>query len=59
MSDEAMFTSEQIMDDITHQARMDARSNAESALRNTPIIGDMMTVKQHFGLFSRFKKKDE
>lgn len=59
IKEEAVFTGEQIVDDLTHQARMDARSSAEATLRNTPIIGDVMTAKQHFDLFSRFKKKDE
>lgn len=57
--EEVLFTGEQIVDDLTHQARMDARSSVESTLRNTPIIGDVMTAKQHFDLFSRFKRKDK
>ena len=35
----AQFTGEQIADDLTHRARMEARMGAESALRNTPIVG--------------------
>lgn len=57
--EEARFAGEELVDDLTHQARMDARSNVESTLRNTPIIGDVMTAKQHFDLFSRFKKKKD
>lgn len=57
--EDVMFAGEELVDDLTHQARMDARSNVESTLRNTPIIGDVMTAKQHFDLFNRFKKKDE
>lgn len=34
--EEVLFTGEQIVDDLTHQARMDARSSVESTLRNTP-----------------------
>ena len=43
--EDVMFAGEELVDDLTHQARMDARSNVESTLRNTPIIGDVMTAK--------------
>ena len=57
--DAALYADEDIADSATHTARMHARMEAESALRNTPIVGDVMTAKQHFDFFSRFKKKKD
>ena len=55
----AMYTGEEIVDDITHRAKMEARQEAYDTVRDIPVIGDAMTVKQHFDLFSRFRKKKD
>ena len=55
----AMYAGSEIVDDMTHTARMQARMEAEKTLRNAPIIGDVMTAKQHFDFFSRFKSKKD
>lgn len=57
--DAALYAAEDIADSATHNVRMHARMEAESALRNTPIVGDVMTAKQHFDLFNRFKKNKD
>ena len=38
---------------------MDARQEAYDTIRDIPIVGDAMTVKQHFDFFSRFRKKKD
>ena len=55
----AMYTGEEIVDDITHRAKMEARQEAYDTVRDIPVIGDAMTVKWHFDLFSRFRKKKD
>ena len=45
------------VDDITRPARRLAREEAEKKLRSTPIIGDVMYVKQNIDLFGGFKRK--
>lgn len=47
----------EIADDIYRGARRQARQEAYDKVRDIPVIGDAMTVKQHFDFFSRFKKK--
>lgn len=49
--DLAKYTTEEVIDDITHTARINAREEVDKELRNVPIIGDIMTTKQHFDLF--------
>lgn len=48
---------DEIKDDIKHGVRRQVRQDAYDKVRDVPIIGDAMTVKQHFDFFSRFKKK--
>lgn len=55
----AKYAGEELIDDATHTVRMQARMQAEDTLRRTPIVGDVMTAKQHFDFFSRFKKKKD
>lgn len=55
----ATYTREEIVDNLTHRARMEARQEAYDAVRDIPVIGDTMTFKQHFDFFSRFKKKKD
>lgn len=59
---------EYVLDEIESEARYQAkemtmpmrrqlRQETESAARNTPIIGDIMNIKQHVDLFNKFRKK--
>ena len=45
------------IDDLTRPARRIAREETEKKLRNTPIIGNIMNVKQHLDLFGGFRRK--
>ena len=59
-SEAAAYAVADIADSVSLRARRETREKVESGLRNTPIIGDAMTAKQHFDFFNRFrKKKDE
>ena len=53
VADEARYR----MKEATLPARRIAREQAESKLRSTPIIGDIMHVKQRLDLFGGFKRK--
>lgn len=56
----AKDASESVVSEIAHDAkihaRRKARMEAESQLRDIPIVGDILHVKQHVDFFSRFKK---
>ena len=58
-SEAVAYAAEDIVDSVSLRARRKTREQVESGLRNTPIIGDVMEAKQHFDLFSRFKKKKD
>lgn len=45
-------------DSLTHAARRQARQKAYDEVRDLPVIGEVMTAKQHFDFFKKFKKKD-
>jgi hypothetical protein len=60
------YVKDEIASEIKYQAkeatfplRRKVREKVESEMRDLPIIGDAMTVKQHVDFFGRFKKKDE
>ena len=60
VSDATKYAVEDALDSASLRVRREVREEVESNLRNTPIVGDVMTAKQHFDLFSCFrKKKDE
>ena len=48
-----------LMDDLTQPMRREARQKVDDALRSTPIVGDIMGVKQHIDLFNKFKKNNK
>ena len=50
---------DEMKDDMERAVRRRARMDVESKARSMPVIGDAMTAKQHFDLFSRFRKKDK
>ena len=50
-----------LADELSRPMRRQARQQVDDTLRSTPIIGDVMEVKQHIDLFNKFKgnKKDQ
>jgi len=46
-------------DDLTSPMRHQAYQATYDAARDVPVLGEVMTAKQHFDFFSRFKKKKE
>jgi hypothetical protein len=48
-----------MVDDVTHGARVRANQAAYDAARDIPVVGDALNVKQHFDFFSRFRKKKD
>jgi hypothetical protein len=54
--EEEYTVADEMRDDAERAVRRRARQDIEDAARRTPVLGDAMTVKQHFDLFSRFKK---
>jgi len=44
---------------VTEPIRRQIRQEVYNETRDMPIIGDIMTAKQHIDFFSRFKKKKE
>ena len=59
LADEVASDVKYVADDLTMPMRRQAREKAESEARNMPVIGDIMTAKQHYDLFSKFKKKKD
>ena len=59
IADSAGVEARCMVDDITMPARRKARQEAYDAARDVPVLGEVMTAKQHFDFFSRFKKKKE
>lgn len=56
---EAQELAEEIADDVTHSVRRQARQQAYDKVRDIPVVGDVLNVKQHIDFFSRFKKKKD
>ena len=52
---------EYLLDEMGRPIRRQARQQIDDTLRSTPIIGDVLNVKQHIDLFNKFKgnKKDQ
>ena len=49
----------EIGDSFKNHIRRKTREKRDQELRNMPVIGDILNVKQHIDLFSKFRKKDE
>ena len=63
---DAEYVADEIASEIRYQTRnatepirRQMRQEAYDKARNMPVIGDIMTAKQHYDFFSRFKKKKE
>ena len=49
---------DEIKDDMERAVRRKARQEAYDKVRDIPVVGEAMSVKQHFDFFNRFRKKD-
>jgi len=47
------------VDSMNHFARRRAKQEAYDVARDIPGVGEVLTAKQHFDFFSRFKKKKD
>ena len=63
---DAEYVADEVASEIRYQTRnatepirRQMRQEAYDATRNMPVIGDILTVKQHVDFFSRFKKKKD
>ena len=59
LADDAAMEARCMADDLTMPARRQARQEAYDAARDVPVLGEVMTAKQHFDFFSRFKRKKD
>ena len=50
---------DELKDDMERAVRRRARQDAYDKVRDIPVVGQAMEVKQHFDFFNRFRKKDE
>ena len=57
VGEDVAYVGREIVDGLTHKARMDARQEAHDKVMNIPILGDVIQAKQTLDLFSKFKKK--
>jgi hypothetical protein len=48
-----------MVDDLSSPMRHQAYQATYDAARDVPVLGEVMTAKQHFDFFSRFKRKKE
>ena len=48
-----------LADDLTQKARVEARQKADNAIRDIPVVGDILIAKQHIDLFNKFTKKNK
>ena len=50
---------DEIGDDISRHVRRRVKQDAYDKVRDVPVVGEVLTAKQHFDFFKRFRKKDE
>lgn len=50
---------DEIADDAARMVRRQARQEAYNKVRDIPVIGDALNVKQHLDLFGRFRKNKD
>ena len=48
---------DELKDDMERAVRRKARQEAYDKVRDIPVVGEAMSVKQHFDFFNRFRKK--
>lgn len=49
---------DELKDDMERAVRRKARQEAYDKVRDIPVVGEAMSVKQHFDFFNRFRKKN-
>lgn len=49
----------EIADDVYHGVRRKAYQETYDKARDIPVVGEALNIKQHFDLFSRFKRKKD
>lgn len=57
--EELDYEMKEAVDSAGRAVRRKANEKMLSEARSTPILGDIMEAKQHYDLFSRFKKKNK
>ena len=50
---------DEVKDSVKNRMRRDIREKRDNELRNMPVIGDILEVKQHIDLFSKFRKNKD
>ena len=50
---------DEIKDDVARGVRREVRQEAYDQVRDIPVVGEALNIKQHFDFFSRFKKKKD
>jgi len=58
-TEEEYTIQDELKDDMERAVRRKARQEAYDKARDIPIVGEAMSVKQHFDFFNRFRKKDK
>lgn len=50
---------DEILDDVYRRGRREIRQETYDKVRDIPVVGEALNVKQHFDFFSRFKRKKD
>lgn len=58
-TNEEYTVQDELKDDLERAVRRRARQDAYDKVRDIPVVGKAMEVKQHFDFFGRFRNKDK
>ena len=50
---------DEVKEDVTYRVRRKAYTEAYDKVRDIPVVGDAINIKQHIDFFGKFKKKKE
>lgn len=53
------MVADEVKEDVTYRLRKKAHDEIYDKVRDIPVVGDAINIKQHVDFFSRFKKKKE
>lgn len=53
---EETSVADEIKDNVERRIKAQARQKRDDELRSMPVVGDVLEVKQHIDLFSKFRK---
>ena len=53
------MVADEVKEDVKYRVRRKAYTETYDKVRDIPVVGDAMNIKQHVDFFSRFKKKKE